>query len=245
MSSYCTNYFDNPKMAHPSLPNYLWLEAGDNFGILDDNPPSQDHQSTTSHLVTLLEAAGVSWKAYEEDISGTTCPIADVNNYAVRHDPFVYFDDVSGNPPNTTAARCIAHVRPFTELATDLNSGTVTGYNFITPNVCDDMHDNCTGDPIKQGDDWLKANIPTILASSAYKNGGAVFVTWDESESSTDVPIGMIVLSPFAKGGGATSTTKYYHSSMLRTAEEIFGVTPFLRDAANQSDLAALFSTFP
>src|SRR5256885_3620186 len=38
---------------HPSLPNYLWLEAGTNFGILDDNDPSSNHQSSTSHLVNL------------------------------------------------------------------------------------------------------------------------------------------------------------------------------------------------
>jgi len=39
------NYF-NPPGNHPSLPNYLWMEAGRNFGIHDDGPPSQHHQST-------------------------------------------------------------------------------------------------------------------------------------------------------------------------------------------------------
>jgi hypothetical protein len=244
MSSYCTNYYDNPSAAHPSLPNYLWLEAGGNFGITNDNNPSSDHQSTTNHLATLLTAAGVTWKAYEEDIPGTNCPVVNVNNYAVRHDPFVYFDDVSGNPPSATNVFCKAHVRPYTELATDLSSDSVAQYAFITPNVCDDMHDNCTGDPIAQGDTWLSNNVPTILASSAYKNGGAIFITWDESEGG-EVPIGMIVLSPFARGGGYSSATRYYHSSMLRTAQEIFGVTPLIRDAANQPDLSALFSSFP
>src|SRR2546422_9636243 len=47
--------FYNPPSLHPSLPNYLWLEAGTNFGILNDSDPSINHQSTTAHLVTQLK----------------------------------------------------------------------------------------------------------------------------------------------------------------------------------------------
>ncbi len=243
-SSSCSNYFDNPKSAHPSEPNYLWLEAGDNFGILDDNDPATNHQATTSHLVTLLTNAGVTWKSYQEDITAGTCPIVAVKGYAPKHNPMVFFDDIAGNPPSATNATCAAHVRPYTELAGDLTGGKVAAYNFITPNLCDDMHDTCTGDAIKQGDDWLKVNIPVIQASAAYTNGGAIFITWDESEGG-EVPIGMIVVSPLAKGNGYVGTTKYYHSSMLRSVQEIFGVTPLLRDAANQPDLKDLFTSFP
>jgi len=62
MASHAERYY-NPPGLHPSLPNYLWLEAGTNFGILNDDPPSQNSQSTTQHLVTLLKNAGISWKA--------------------------------------------------------------------------------------------------------------------------------------------------------------------------------------
>ncbi len=106
------------------------------------------------------------------------------------------------------------------------------------------MHDTCAGDAIKQGDDWLKANVPAIKASSSYTSGGAIFITWDESEGG-EFPIGMIVLSPLAKGGGYVSSTKYYHSSMLRSVQEIFGVTPLLRDAANRPNLSDLFTVCP
>ena len=58
MSSYANQYY-NPPHDHPSLPNYLWLEAGTNFGILNDGPPSQNSQPTRKHLVTLMETAGV------------------------------------------------------------------------------------------------------------------------------------------------------------------------------------------
>src|SRR5438093_1178725 len=53
MASYCGQYY-NPPALHPSLPNYLWLEAGTNFGIFDDNWPSSDHLSATNHQATLL-----------------------------------------------------------------------------------------------------------------------------------------------------------------------------------------------
>jgi phosphatidylinositol-3-phosphatase len=53
------------------------------------------------------------------------------------------------------------------------------------------------------------------------------------------------VLSPFAKGGGYVSHTQYYHSSMLRTVQEIFGITPLIRDAANRPNLSDLFNQYP
>ena len=62
MASYANNY-NNPPGNHPSLPNYLWLEAGTNFGIYDDGPPSQHSQTTSNHLVKLLENAGISWRS--------------------------------------------------------------------------------------------------------------------------------------------------------------------------------------
>jgi len=244
MASHAEQYF-NPMSIHPSLPNYLWLEAGTNFGILDDNPPSLDHQSSTMHLVTLLNTAGITWKAYEENISGTACPLTDSGLYAVRHDPFVYFDDDT-NTLNPSSAYCIAHVRPYTELATDLGNNSVARYNFITPNVCDDMHDRCKENPIKKGDTWLSQNVPAILNSAVYMNGGALFITWDEAATG-DGPVGMIVLSPFAKGKGYSNSIPYDHSSTLKTMQEIFGVTPLLGHAGDSttSDLGDLFNLFP
>lgn len=208
MASHAEQYF-NPPGIHPSLPNYLWLEAGTNFGILDDNDPSSHPLTTNQHLVDLLQTANVSWKAYEEDISGTVCPLTSVNEYAPKHDPFVYFTDVTNNlDPNSS--NCISHVRPFTELATDIANNNVAQYNFITPNLCDDMHDKCSPihNQIKQGDTWLSQHVPTILNSAAFQAGGALFITWDEAATG-DGPIGMIVLSPFAKGNGFEDSIHY------------------------------------
>jgi hypothetical protein len=243
MASYCEQYY-NPPGLHPSLPNYLWLEAGTNFGIYDNYPPATNHQSTTNHLVTLLKNAGISWKTYQEDIDGTYVPLLSTNDYAARHNPFVYFDDVTGtNDPNH--AYGIMHIRPYTEFATDLASNTVARYNFLKPNLCHDMHDAClpATNAIRAGDDWLANEVPKILASQAYQNGGALFITFDEGWPG-DGPIAMIVLSPFARGGGYFNSIYYTHSSMLRTLQEIFGVGPLLGDAANATNLSDLFCSF-
>ena len=108
------------------------------------------------------------------------------------------------------------------------------------------MHDKCkpVNNQIQQGDTWLSKNVPAILNSAAFKAGGALFITWDEAGTG-DGPIGMIVLSPFAKGNGYENSIRYTHGSTLRTFEEIFGVSPFLGDAANETDLIDLFAQFP
>jgi PKD repeat protein len=241
-SSYTLQYY-NPPGIHPSLPNYLWLEAGTNFGILADGDALTYHESTTNHLVTLLKNAGISWTSFQEGITGTTCPLTDSGQYAAKHNPMVHFDDVT-NTNNTGSTYCISNVRPYTELATDLASNTVTRYNFIVPNLCDDMHGNTgclTGNALlTAGDTWLSNTVAEIVGSQAYSNNGAIFVTWDEGEGE-DGPIGMIVLSPLAKGGGYANSIHYTHSSTLLMMQEIFNIGPLLGDAANATDLSDLF----
>ena len=243
-AAHAENYFDNPKKIHPSEPNYIWLEAGDNLGITTDADPSTNHLITgKDHLTKQLKAAGVPWRAYVEDITAGKCPLNSNGFYGAKHVPMVFFDDVVGSPPSATAPECVANVVPYTQLAGDLTANKVASYNFITPNICDDMHGQagCGADLIKNGDTWLAAEVPKILASQAYKDNGALFITWDESEGG-ESPIGMIVLSPLGKGAGFSNTTKYFHSSMVRTVETIFGIKTFLNDAANQPDLGDLFT---
>jgi hypothetical protein len=252
--SYAERY-SNPSGIHPSEPNYLWIEAGTNFGIANDNPPATNHQATTMHLANLLEASGVTWRSWQEDISGNDCPVSDVGRYAAKHNAAVFFDDVT-NMNSTTAPRCITHVRPYGELAAALANDTVARYNFITPNLCNDGHDSCAplNDPIRQSDTWLSTELPRILQSRAYQNGGIVFVLWEESEPSLTClsvspmcPVGFLVISATGKGNGYHNMIAYDHSSLLKSVQEIFGLAPLLGHAgdATVSDLGDLFTTFP
>jgi hypothetical protein len=245
LASHASRYY-NPPGIHPSLPNYLWLEAGTNCGIFDDGLPATHHLPTSRHLVTLLADAGISWRTYAEGITGTTCPLTGRYPYAPKHVPVLYFDDVT-HANDLHAATCIAHVRPYAELSMDLRRNTVARYSFITPNLCNDGHDTCAPwyDPVKQTDLWLSRAVPPILSSPAYRRGGVLFITWDEGENGSDGPIGLLALSPFARGHGYASTRAYTHSALLRTVEEIFGVRPLLGDAAHAPDLRDLFTAFP
>jgi phosphatidylinositol-3-phosphatase len=240
-ASYATRYFG---VRHPSEPNYLWLEGGTDYGITDDADPASHHLANGDHLVSLLAQAGIPWKTYQEGIDGTQCPLQSHDLYAAKHNPFVFFDDVTdGLDPHS--ANCIAHMRPLSELAADLQSGSVARYVFITPNLCNDMHGGagCPSDLIRAGDAWLMDWIPRLQASAAYANG-AIVVTWDENEGG-DAPIGLIVLSPLAKGHGYSNAVPYTHSSLLRSLQEIFAVGPLLCDAANATSLSDLFRSYP
>jgi hypothetical protein len=249
MAATANNYF-NPPGNHPEEPNYIWLEAGSNLGITSDNPPSVNHLTTNRHLVTLLTNAGQSWKTYQEGIPGNACPLTDTDEYKTRSNPFIYFDDITNNLDVNSSA-CIAHVRPYTELATDLSNNSVARYNFIKPSTCNsmrirvptDLNRPCDlfGNVVRDGDQWLSQEVPKILASAAYIDGGALFITWDQSANS-DAPIGMLVLSPFARAGYSNSV-HYTHGSTLRTFQEIFNLTPLLGNGANETSLDDLFSS--
>ncbi len=106
------------------------------------------------------------------------------------------------------------------------------------------MHDTCglLSNPITQGDSWLAGAVPAILNSAAYRDGGVLFITWDEGEGGGDGPIGLLALSPRAKGHGYRNTIPYTHSSLLATLQRIFGVGPPLGDAATATDLRDLFA---
>jgi phospholipase C len=242
--AHAEQYFNPPKL-HPSEPNYLWLEGGTNFGVTTDLGPSLNHQSSTDHLVTQIEKAGLTWKSYQEDIPGTECPLTGLKKYVPRHNPMVFFDDVT-DMLDAKSMHCITHVRPYTELDKDLADNAVANYNFLTPNLCDDMHDTCApaNDSIKQGDTWLSTEVPKLLSSKAYDEGATIIVTWDEGANDSDGPIGFIVLGKSAKPG-YSNMTHYTHSSTLRTVQEIFGLSPLLGDAEKATDLADLFTALP
>lgn len=224
---------------HPSEPNYISLEAGkgtfSDASFTTDNPPSSENAtSSQDHLTSLLHKTGLSWKSYQEDITGTDCPIIPIKNYVPKHDPFVFFRDVSGNPPSNTNTYCMQHIRPFTELQTDLTQHTLANYTFITPNLQNDMHDGS----LAQADTWLSQVVPLITQSDTFKKDGILFITWDEGEKNAgeNNPIGLIVLSPFVKTN-YSNTFSYSHASILKTIQEIFHLSPFLGMAADPTTL--------
>ena len=244
------NYF-NPPGNHPSLPNYFWMEAGGNLGVHGDGSPYEYHRSTHAHLSELLQNAGIPWRAYEEGISGSVCPLNPAGAkdssggrmFQPKHFPQIYFDDMT-NGESSHSAYCIAHARPLAELAGDLGSNSIGRYNLITPDMCHDGHDRCGGNEIGNIDSWLRGFMPTIFNSQQYKAGNViVFIATDEAENG-DGPIPFLALGRGVKQG-YRNEIRYTHSSLLRTLEEIFHVSPMLGGAAHAADLRDLFSAQP
>jgi phospholipase C len=217
-----SGYHDS--FVHPSEPNYLWMVAGQNFGILDDNDPASHVVDTKSHIADQLELAGVSWKTYQEGM-GAPCGLVSHGRYAAKHNPFVYFADINGWDGTTfqPSARCNQHVVDYTELDTDIAANALPRYVFITPNLDNDMHDGS----IQQGDQWLQTEVGKILATDAFNNGGVLFLLWDEGGGSfgagDDPPF--IAISPHAKPG-FVSQADYDTSSYLATVQAMLGVAP-------------------
>ncbi|CAN5842714.1 hypothetical protein BH11MYX2_BH11MYX2_10310 [soil metagenome] len=215
-------------LVHPSEPNYIWMVSGQNFGILDDDEPTAHHLATTSHLADQIEKVGKTWKTYQESM-GEPCQVVSHGLYAVKPNPFVSFDDIVGwdGTNFTRQQRCLDHVVDYSQFDADLAADKVPDYVFITPNMINDMHDGSIAD----GDKWLSTEVPKILSSPAYLNGGVLFITADEGKGRSatdwtqddDPPF--LALSPLAKAG-YVSDAPYDTTSYLKTVQAILGVDP-------------------
>jgi hypothetical protein len=209
-------------VSHPSLPNYLALTGGSTFGIDSD---CTDCTVRATNLVDQLDRRRVSWKAYMEDLPRPCFTDPGAGEYAKKHDPFLYYADVAGNP-----ARC-KNVVPLSQLAADQAARRLPRLIWITPNLCHDMHD-CD---VSTGDRFLARLVPALLAALGPR--GLLFLTWDEGTSEEGccrLAAGGHVVT-IAAGGlarrHAAPRTPVDHYSLLQTVEDLLGL-PRLRDAA-------------
>ena len=216
-----------------------------------------------------LDAAGLTWKGYMEDMGkdrareNASCAHSALNTqetlllatvkdqYAVKHNPFVYFHSIIDDH-----ARCDARVVNLEYLNADLKSvATTANYSFITPNLCNDGHDAPCVDGAPGGlvsaDAFLKKWVPIITHSAAFKKDGLLIVTFDEADprlsdgsdaccAEKGLPgaryppglrgpgggrIGAVLISPFIKPG-TISRVPYNHYSLLRSVEGFFSLGP-------------------
>jgi len=224
-----------------------------------------------------LQARGITWHGYMEDMGKTLSREPDrcgqpassagtgmqdgtqsataTDQYAARHNPFVYFHSL------IDSGSCERNVVPLTHLAPDLGSlSTTPQFNFVVPNLCDDGHDApCTGKDVSgsqagglaSADHFLQMYVPKIMASPAFKKDGLLLVVADETDGqdaasccgetpgpNSPAP-GIYVQSNNGQGGGligalavgrcvragATSAQPYNHYSLLRSLEDLYGVT--------------------
>jgi hypothetical protein len=225
------------------------------------------YPASVKTIANQLEDKRLKWKGYMEDMAlgdpkscrhpalnqhdGTQTATAG-DQYAARHNPFVYFHSIIDGPT------CAANDVDLSQMPADIASAATTAsYSFITPDLCSDGHDAPCVDGKRPGglksiDAFLQEWVPRIMESPGFKDDGLLVVSFDEAEHDSsaccneraantpsaggDSPgpgggkVGAVLISPFIKPGTIDSTP-YNHYSFLRTTEDIFGL-PHLGYAA-------------
>ena len=241
----------------PSLPNYIAITSGGTQTITCDCQPTgtacQPNCSnlfgtsgcncggmTVAHLGDQLDTAKLSWREYGQTM-GTACNTSDTGAYATKHIPFLYYNDVLNS---STSGYCANHVVDYGDFAADL-AGTPNVFNLISPDLNNDMHGTGaiqTTTDVTNGDTWLSNNVPAILGSPAFTDGGIVFIVWDEgsfSLSTNGLPF--YLLSPLAKKSGYSSSVAYNHYGVLATIEDGLNLGSRLGSASGAAPLADFF----
>jgi hypothetical protein len=236
-----TQYYAN---AHPSLPNYFELTAGEGLSITGLAGDSYPGPVTQDNVVRALTAAGKTWKSYAESLPAVGYIGVDSGGYVKRHNPFTYFSDVINDSAQA------ANIVPFSQLATDIANNAVPEYAFIVPNLNDDAHDcpvgisTCTDlQKLAAADQWLQANIDPVIKSAAFQDAVMVIV-FDEGDITDVANVGghipAVIVSSKSKAG-YQSTTVYQHQSTMRLSLKALGVTDLPGDAATAPDMGEFF----
>jgi phospholipase C len=209
---------DSHGVTHPSQPNYFAAVAGMPLVTSDD---CQDVESTS--VVDLLEAQGVTWKAYMEDLpegDKAVCISAD-RLYFRKHNPFVSLNSVRNDPAR------LAKVVNAGRLRADIDGGTLPQFCWYTPNIHNDGHSPPGSTPAHRWSGvtalsrWLQGFLEPLLADPGFMKGTLVVVTFDESIPYEDNHVYTALLGPMVKPG-TVEGDRYDHYSLLRTVEENF-----------------------
>jgi phosphatidylinositol-3-phosphatase len=229
-----------------------------------------------------LVASGLSWKSYQESLppsgadgvnnaDGFFSNLDDLSTllpgegqtqsnlvalYAVKHNPFAYFQNVQEGTNPKNSLNNMADFVGSHGLFADLALGRVPNYSFIAPNQCNDQHGRgnagpaCEFDPndngtqiglnpglIQRGDLTLQQIVNAIHHSPAWFDGrNAIVVLWDEDDYSVAPTTNQVLLIVDTNYGrhGIQSSRFYTHFSLLKSIEAGFRL-PCLNHACDAS----------
>ena len=215
---------------HPSIGNYFMLTTGQ---ILT-NDDSYTSTVTTDNLVRHILNAGKTWKAYAEDTPYSGYTGGDSGAYSEHHNPLSYLSDVRNSSPQ------VKNLVGFSQLQTDLGSGNLPDFSFVTPNLNDDAHDGT----LAQADTWLQQNIAPLFSNAQFQNGGLLIVVFDEAEDSDTTNGGgrvvMVMAGPDVQNG-FQSATVYQHQNLLKTIAGYIGIDSNIGNASTAAAMNEFF----
>ncbi|MDQ0937068.1 alkaline phosphatase family protein [Streptomyces turgidiscabies] len=209
-------------LTHPSEPNYYMLFSGSNQGRTDDSCVSVGSLSAPN-LASELIAEGKTWASYNESLPSQGSTTCSSGKYAQKHNPWFGFSNV----PTSTAKTMAQFPSDFT---------TLPKVSFVIPNLCSDMHD-CS---VSTGDTWLKNNLGAY-ATWAKTHNSILAVTFDEDNRLSGNRIPTVFYGQPVTPGSSTSTT-YNHYNVLRTVEDLAGLTTHAGNASSASDIAGIWN---
>jgi len=210
-----------------------------------------------------LSYVGLSWRSYQENLpitgadgvnnsdgqysnltnfsaitpSGVVSAGGVVALYAVKHNPFAYFQSVQEG----SAGNNLSNMVGFEQLYTDLATGNLPTLSYIAPNQCHDQHgksgmgQSCNFDPndngtqaglnpglINAGDIALQKLVTAIHNSKVWSRGrNAIVVVWDENDYALSPVNNQVVTIVDTNYGvhGRSSGNYYTHFSLLKSIE--------------------------
>lgn len=215
------NMTNSHAVTHPSEPNYLALFSGSTQGVTGDQCPVE---FTVASLGSELIKAGVSFTGFAESMprDGFEGCQAHPDHlpsgylYERKHVPWTDFTKV----PRKDS---VVYRKPLDQPPSQ--------FVWITPNMCNDMHD-CS---IATGDTWASKNLPALISWDT-ANDGVLILTFDENDGSGGNQITTILAGNVNPGSYDQNINHY---NVLRTVENIFGVKP-LGNAASASPISGV-----
>ncbi|MEV6850780.1 alkaline phosphatase family protein [Actinoplanes sp. NPDC051411] len=204
LASQGASFSQSYAITHPSQPNYIALLSGSTQGVTSDSCPKTFSAENLAHQVT---SAGLSFKGYSESMPSNGYTGCSSGTYMRKHNSWVDFSNNAASVNLTYAS--------FPSSSAYSSLPTVS---FVTPNMCDDMHD-CS---IATGNSWLQSHLDSY-AQWAKTHNSLLIVTFDEDNSASLNHIYTTFVGAHVKAG--TYSEKITHYTVLRTIESAYGLS--------------------
>jgi hypothetical protein len=199
--------------AYPSTQNRDWRVYAEDMGndpARDGGTPDPTGGTDCAHPTQVNgDGTDLTENAQGPNATGSQVNSAITDQYAQRHEPFVYFHAVTDNtvtcnqdvvPLGTESAGASGAPVYTGHLAQDLATpATTPRFSFVVPNLCDDGHDGtCAGTNVTGGttggltavNEWLATWMPLILNSPAYQSGHLLVVLTADEGNIADTTAG-------------------------------------------------------
>ncbi|MFF1612848.1 alkaline phosphatase family protein [Amycolatopsis sp. NPDC058278] len=214
LASQSAKFTNSFAITHPSQPNYVALFSGATQGVTDDSCPA--NLGAKANLGRQLIDAGKTFKGFSEAMPSDGYTGCSSGTYRRKHNSWVDFSNV----PAASNVRFSAFPADFTQLPT---------VSFVTPDMCNDMHDCGVG----TGDTWLKKNLDAY-AQWAKTHNSLLITTFDEDSGTSVNQIFTTFTGANVKVGSYSESISHY--TVLRTIEAAYGL-PGIGNAASKSPI--------